>query len=183
MHKPVGINSMTGRNQCLGHHLAAKYLPAGLWWRVSSKRAGRFISIDAIKFQHIAQNVGGIIRIRHRFLSSELSHTLALSAQILALMMHLRPSPGIIGAMEHVMACATLNAGIALQRFVLRALALDTTAIRLQAVGDVLAASVSVMHPGGLGDKVPMVIGMRTFALDFSVTPRFEMDSVFEMDA
>src|SRR5699024_10050089 len=176
-HKPRGINSMTVLNKIFGHHYAAKYLPAGLWWRVSSKRAGRFISIDAIKFQHIAQNVGGIIRIRHRFLSSELSHTLALSAQILALRMHLRLRPCINGAMEHVVAFATLNAVKDLHRFVTRAKALDTTGIRLQVVGDVLAASVSVMHPGGLGDKVPMVIGMRTFALDFSVTPRFEMDS------
>src|SRR5699024_1281889 len=133
--------------------------------------------------QHVAQNVGGIIRIRHRFPTSELSHTLALSAQILALMMNLRPSPGIIGAMEQVMAFATLNAVKDLQRFVTRAKAMDTTGIRLQVVGDVLDASISVMNPGGLGDKVPMVIGMRTFALDFSVTPRFEMDSVFEMDA
>src|SRR5699024_7814717 len=144
---------------------------------------GRFISIDAIKFQHIAQNVGGIIRIRHRFLSSELSHTLALSAQILALMMNLRPSPGIIGAMEHVMAFATLNAVKDLQRFVTRSKALVTNWRRLQVVCDVLAATVSVMHHVGLCDKVPIVIDMRTFALDFSVTPRFEMDSVFEMDA
>jgi len=81
------------------------------------------------------------------------------------------------------MAFATLNAVKDLQSFVTRAKALDTTGVRLQVVGDVLAASVSVMHPGGLGDKVPMVIGMRTFALDFSVNQRFEMDSVFEMDA
>src|SRR5690625_4289541 len=97
--------------------------------------------MDAIEFQHVAQKLGGIIRIRHRFLSSELSHPLALSAQILALMMNLRPSPGIIGAMEHVMAFATLNAVKDLQRFVTRAKALDTTGIRLQVVGDVLAAS------------------------------------------
>src|SRR5699024_2681772 len=132
---------------------------------------------------HIAQNVGGIIRIRHRFLSSELSHTLALSAQILALMTNLRPSRGILSAMEHVMAFAPLPPAKDLQRFVTSAQALDSTGLGLPDVGDVLAASVSVMHPGGLGDKVPMVIGMRTFALDFSVTPRFEMDSVFEMDA
>ena len=81
------------------------------------------------------------------------------------------------------MAFATLNAVKDLQSFVTRAKALDTTGVRLQIVGDVLAASVSVMHPGGLGDKVPMVVGMRTFALDFSATTRFEMDSVFEMNA
>src|SRR5699024_11311965 len=60
---------------------------------------------------------------------------------------------------------------------------LDTTGVRFQVAGDVLAISVSVMHPGGLGDKVPMVVGMRTLALDFSGVERFTMDSVFEMDA
>lgn len=60
---------------------------------------------------------------------------------------------------------------------------MDTTGVRFQVSGDVLAVSVSVMHPGGLGDKVPMVVGMRTFALDFTGFERFAMDSVFEMDA
>src|SRR5699024_2630600 len=60
---------------------------------------------------------------------------------------------------------------------------LDTTGVRFQVAGDVLAISVSVMHPGGLGVRVPMVVGMRALALDFSGVERFTMDSVFEMDA
>lgn len=84
--------------------------------------------------------------------------------------------------MEYVVPFATLNAVKDLQSFVTRAKTLDTTGVRFHIAGDVLAVSVSVMHPGGLGDRVPMVMGLRTFALDFS-GPRFEMDSVFEMDA
>lgn len=90
---------------------------------------------------------------------------------------------GIIGDMEYVLPFATLNAVKDLQSFVTRAKTLDTTGVRFQVAGDVLAVSVSVMHPGGLGDKVPMVVGMRTLALDFSGAERFSMDSVFEMDA
>lgn len=90
---------------------------------------------------------------------------------------------GIIGDMEYVLPFATLNAVKDLQSFVTRAKTLDTTGVRFHVSGDVLAVSVSVMHPGGLGDKVPMVVGMRTLALDFSGIERFTMDSVFEMDA
>src|SRR5699024_12449118 len=61
--------------------------------------------------------------------------------------------------------------------------AFDTSGVRRQVLRDLLAAPVSVSLPGGLGAKVPMGTGMRTFALDFSATPRLEMDSVFEMDA
>ncbi|MDN6521165.1 MAG: hypothetical protein L0K46_09450, partial [Yaniella sp.] len=85
--------------------------------------------------------------------------------------------------MEYVLPFATLNAVKDLQSFVTRAKTLDTTGVRFHVSGDVLAVSVSVMHPGGLGDKVPMVVGMRTLALDFTGIERFTMDSVFEMDA
>ena len=92
-------------------------------------------------------------------------------------------SLGIIGVMEYVLPFASLNSVKDLQSFVTRAKALETTGVRFVVSGDVLAASVSVMHPAGLGDGVPIVIGLRTFALDFASQPRFELDSVFEMDA
>src|SRR5699024_2125820 len=90
---------------------------------------------------------------------------------------------GIIVTMEYVLPFATLNSVKDLQSFVTRAKTLDTTGIRFVISGNVLAASVSVMHPAGLGDGVPIVIGMRTFALDFTGRERFEVDAVFEMDA
>jgi len=85
--------------------------------------------------------------------------------------------------MDYVVPFASLNAVKDLQSFVTRAKTLDTTGVRFVLSGDVLAVSVSVMHPAGLGDGVPIVIGLRTFALDFTGHERFEMDSVFEMDA
>lgn len=85
--------------------------------------------------------------------------------------------------MEYVVPFASLNAVKDLQSFVTRAKTLDTTGVRFVISDDVLAVSVSVMHPAGLGDGVPIVIGLRTFALDFTGYERFEMDSVFEMDA
>lgn len=105
-----------------------------------------------------------------------------LSAQFTAALMTAPTRVGIIGGMDYVVPFASLNAVKDLQSFITRAKTLDTTGVRFQVTGDVLAVSVSVMHPGGLGDRVPMVVGMRTFALDFGVQ-RFEMDSVFEMDA
>ena len=85
--------------------------------------------------------------------------------------------------MDYVVPFASLNAVKDLQSFVTRAKTLDTTGVRFVIAQDVLAVSVSVMHPAGLGDGVPIVIGLRTFALDFTGHERFEMDSVFEMDA
>lgn len=90
---------------------------------------------------------------------------------------------GIIGPMDYVLPFATQNSVKDLQSFLTRAKTLDTTGVRFVVSRDVLAASVSVMHPAGLGDGVPIVIGLRTFALDFSSVERFEVDSVFEMDA
>ncbi len=90
---------------------------------------------------------------------------------------------GIIVSMEHVLPFASSNSVKDLQSFVTRAKSLDTTGVRFVVRGDVLAASVSVMHPAGLGDGVPIVIGLRTFALNFATQPRFELDSVFAMDA
>lgn len=85
--------------------------------------------------------------------------------------------------MDYALPFASQNAVKDLQSFVTRAKSLDTTGVRFQVTGDVLAVTVSVMHPGGLGDKVPMVMGMRTFALDFAGRERFEVDSAFEIDA
>ena len=85
--------------------------------------------------------------------------------------------------MDYVVPFASLNAVKDLQSFVTRAKTLDTTGVRFVVAGDVLAVSVSVMHPAGLGDGVPIVIGLRTFALDFTGHERVELDSVFELDA
>ena len=85
--------------------------------------------------------------------------------------------------MDYVVPFASLNAVKDLQSFITRAKTLDTTGARFVVSGDVLAVSVSVMHPAGLGDGVPIVMGLRTFALDFTGHERFELDSVFEMDA
>src|SRR5699024_10583804 len=110
-------------------------------------------------------------------------HTLVLSAQLRADLSDPVGVLGIIVSMEHVLPFASLNSVKDLQSFVTRAKTLDTTGVRFVVTGNVLAASVSVMHPAGLGDGVPIVIGLRTFALDFSNHPRFELDSVFAMDA
>lgn len=115
--------------------------------------------------------------------SGRIVHTLVLSAQSPAPLVTVPRRTGIIGHMEYVLTFATLNSVKDLQSFVTRAKTLDTTGVRFVVSGDVLAASVSVMHPGGLGDGVPIVIGLRTFALEFSSTQRFEVDSVFDMDA
>src|SRR5699024_11547972 len=125
----------------------------------------------AFELQNVTLDVCWVIRIGC-FCYSCLSvvspsHTLVLSAQFSAAMMTVPGGVGILGYMDYVLPFATLNAVKDLQSFVTRAKTLDTTGVRFQVAGDVLAISVSVMHPGGLGDKVPMVVGMRTLALDF----------------
>ncbi|MET4059629.1 hypothetical protein ABIB35_001161 [Arthrobacter sp. UYP6] len=52
-----------------------------------------------------------------------------------------------------------------LRTFVVRARAADDGAVRLQAVGSVLAAYVCVLRPRALGEDVPTVLGMRTMPL------------------
>lgn len=106
-----------------------------------------------------------------------------LSAQLAAALLTEWATEGIIGAMDYVLPFATQNSVKDLQSFLTRAKTLDTTGVRFVVAHDVLATSVSVMHPAGLGDGVPIVIGLRTFALEFSSAERFEVDSVFEMDA
>lgn len=90
---------------------------------------------------------------------------------------------GIIVLMNHVVPFASLSSVEDLQRFLTRAKNLETTGARFVVAGGVLAVSVSVMHPAGLGDGVPIVIGLRTFQLDFSGHPTVALDAVFELDA
>lgn len=52
-----------------------------------------------------------------------------------------------------------------LRTFVIRARAADDGAVRLQAVGSVLAAYVCVLRPRALGEDTPTVLGMRTMPL------------------
>ena len=52
-----------------------------------------------------------------------------------------------------------------LRTFVVRARAADDGAVRLQAVGSVLAAYVCILRPRALGENVPTVLGMRTMPL------------------
>ncbi|MCC3265360.1 hypothetical protein [Arthrobacter gengyunqii] len=52
-----------------------------------------------------------------------------------------------------------------LRTFVVRARAADDGAVRLQAVGSVLAAYVCVLRPRALGEDTPTVLGMRTMPL------------------
>ncbi|MFC7402589.1 hypothetical protein [Citricoccus sp. GCM10030269] len=51
------------------------------------------------------------------------------------------------------------------ERYCTRAKVMSDTGVRLQVVGSVLAAWVSVLQPRGLGDQVPVVLGLRTFRL------------------
>lgn len=52
-----------------------------------------------------------------------------------------------------------------LRTFVIRARAADDGAVRLQAVGTVLAAYVCVLRPQALGEDIPTVLGLRTMPL------------------
>ncbi|MGK9147308.1 hypothetical protein KXS11_06760 [Plantibacter flavus] len=71
-----------------------------------------------------------------------------------------------------------------LRTFLARAARLDDSGVRLFATGDVLAVSAPVLHPQGLLDRSPTIIGMRTFALvgsataDVLATPREMIDRI-----
>lgn len=71
-----------------------------------------------------------------------------------------------------------------LRTFIARAARLDDSGVRLLATGDVLAVSAPVLHPQGLLDRSPTIIGMRTFALtepidaDVLVLPREMIDRI-----
>lgn len=71
-----------------------------------------------------------------------------------------------------------------LRTFLARAARLDDSGVRLVASGEVLAVSAPVLHPQGLMDRSPTIIGMRTFALtqsaaaDVLVTPREMIDRI-----
>lgn len=58
-----------------------------------------------------------------------------------------------------------LEAVADLERFATRAKSISDTGTRLQVAGAVLANWVSVLHPRGLGDQVPVVLGLRTVRL------------------
>ena len=58
-----------------------------------------------------------------------------------------------------------LEAVADLERFATRAKAMSDTGVRLQVAGTVLASWVSVLQPRGLGDQVPVVLGLRTVRL------------------
>ncbi|MBF4512729.1 hypothetical protein ITJ66_09550 [Plantibacter sp. VKM Ac-2885] len=71
-----------------------------------------------------------------------------------------------------------------LRTFLARAARIDDSGVRLLAIGDVLAVSAPVLHPQGLLDRSPTIIGMRTFALaepataDVLATPRELIDRI-----
>lgn len=58
-----------------------------------------------------------------------------------------------------------LEAAADLERYATRAKVVSDTGVRLQVVGNVLASWVSVLQPRGLGDQVPVVLGLRTLRL------------------
>lgn len=71
-----------------------------------------------------------------------------------------------------------------LRTFLARAARIDDSGVRLLATGDVLAVSAPILHPQGLLDRSPTIIGMRTFALadraaaDVLATPREMIDRI-----
>lgn len=76
---------------------------------------------------------------------------------------------------------ATPRAAEDIHQFMQRAKDFETEGVRFQARQDVLALTVSVMGPRGLGDQVPTVLGMRTVKLYSS---NFDgLDAVFELAA
>ncbi|MGW9552171.1 hypothetical protein ACWG8W_14075 [Citricoccus zhacaiensis] len=58
-----------------------------------------------------------------------------------------------------------LEAAKDLERYATRAKTMADTGMRLQVAGNVLASWVSVLHPRGLGDRVPVALGLRTVRL------------------
>lgn len=57
------------------------------------------------------------------------------------------------------------EAAVDLERFATRAKLMADTGLRLQVAGNVLACWVSVLQPRGLGDQVPVALGLRTVRL------------------
>lgn len=76
-----------------------------------------------------------------------------------------------------------------LEQLAARTKTIGTTGMRFQVVSDMLATWVSVMHPAGLGDEVPLVLGLRAQRLaprpDDGLDPGAwdGLDVVFELDA
>jgi len=71
-----------------------------------------------------------------------------------------------------------------LRTFLARAARIDDSGVRLLATDGVLAVSAPVLHPQGLLDRSPTILGMRTFALvepaaaDVLATPREIIDRI-----
>lgn len=68
-----------------------------------------------------------------------------------------------------------------LERFLTRAKAMSDTGVRLQNAGSVLAAWVSVLQPRGLGDRVPVALGLRTLRLTEPASPA--VDEVYPISS
>lgn len=76
-----------------------------------------------------------------------------------------------------------------LEQLASRTKTIGTTGMRFQVVSDMLATWVSVMHPAGLGDDVPLVLGLRAQLLpgqpEAGLDPGFwdGLDVVFDLEA
>lgn len=92
------------------------------------------------------------------------------------------------GATQDVLYLQDVQAVEDLERFSTRARALADTGMRFQVHRGVLAAWVSGLQPRGLGDQVPVAIGLRTMALaagpDGDDPSRLDgLDAVFSLSA
>lgn len=74
-----------------------------------------------------------------------------------------------------------LEAATDLERLATRAKLMTDTGMRLQTAGTVLACWVSVLQPRGLGDRVPVVMGLRTVRL--AEAPADGVDAVYALGA
>lgn len=66
-----------------------------------------------------------------------------------------------------------------LERYLTRAKAMSDTGVRLQTAGTVLAVWTSVLQPRGLGDRVPVALGLRT--LRMVEAPEPAVDEVYPL--
>lgn len=94
-----------------------------------------------------------------------------------------------IGDRPHALVLPDAHAVADLRTFVTRARAAEDGAIRLQAVGAILAAYVCVLKPAFFGEGGPTVLGMRAMALtdpldlDITVSLSSVADRLARMDA
>lgn len=84
---------------------------------------------------------------------------------------------------------ASLDAVRDLEQLAARTKTIGTTGMRFHVVSDTLATWVSVMHPAGLGDEVPLVLGLRAQRLASHPGAGLDpaawdgLDIVFDLDA